>query len=232
MWNVQSQNNCMLLTQRISKGKRRTIPTREDNLAGRSCSLHAQEAPGFRQGHHTRLENGLRPTVHRKSKLLPLLHCEAEPRGEMLLRAITPHWTRTRPSLPCFLLETGLGDSGILPTPGLLELVLHHRPDGTSKRLSNPQVKGWLAHRRCTLSHQTSLPPLRGRAGASGADQSRPTLPPPRRLVVVLPSCNNKSDNNREKHPNITTEQELHPCLPEYLPQFSSIHLFLTSIST
>ena len=39
-----------------------------------------------------------------------------------------------------------------------------------------------------------SRPPWRGRVGAPGEGQSRPTQPPPRRLQGVmedLPSCNN-----------------------------------------
>ena len=57
-------------------------PTGEDNPVGRSRSVQAQEAPGFRQGLNPRPEDNLGPRVHCLSELLPLLLHEAEPPGE------------------------------------------------------------------------------------------------------------------------------------------------------
>ena len=56
--------------------------TGEDNPAGRSHSVQAQEAPGFRHGSNLRPEDNLWPIIHCLSELLPLLLHEAEPPGE------------------------------------------------------------------------------------------------------------------------------------------------------
>ena len=107
---------------------------------------------------------------------------QATRQGLLAVGTVAPHRTRTRPSLPSFLHKNGPGSSGTLPTSGLLELVLHHRPDDTSWRLPNLLTKRWGAPRRYTGSRQTNLPPWSGRAGAPGEDQFRPTLPHPRRI--------------------------------------------------
>ena len=61
---------------------RTTKPTGEDNPAGSSCSVQAQEAPGFRQGPNPRPEDKFWPIIYCLSELLPLLHHDAEPPGE------------------------------------------------------------------------------------------------------------------------------------------------------
>ena len=69
------------------------VNRRKGKPVGRSCSLQAQEAAGFRQGAHPLPENGFRPTVYRKSKLLPRLHCEGEPSGEECIKFKQKHLT-------------------------------------------------------------------------------------------------------------------------------------------
>ena len=59
-----------------------TKPTGEDNPAGSSRSVQAQEAPGFRQGPNPRPEDKLWPIIYCLSELLPLLHHDAEPPSE------------------------------------------------------------------------------------------------------------------------------------------------------
>ena len=58
-----------------------TKPTGEDNPAGRSCSVQAEEAPGFRHGPNSLPADNLGPIIHCLSELFPLLLHEAEPHG-------------------------------------------------------------------------------------------------------------------------------------------------------
>ena len=107
------------------------------------------------------------------------------------IRTIAPRQTRTRPSLPSFLRNMGPGSSGTLPTLGPLELLLHRHPGETSWRPSHLPTRKKRAPRSYTRSRRTNFPPWSERAGAPGEGQCRPTIPTPRRLQGVLPSCNN-----------------------------------------
>ena len=82
IWECTIPKKWIIPTQWIGKHVIRTKPTGEDNPASRSCLIQAQEAPGLHQGPHPRPEDSFWPVVHGQSKLLPLLHREAEPPGE------------------------------------------------------------------------------------------------------------------------------------------------------
>ena len=79
--------------------------------------------------------------------------------------------------------------------------MIHHR----SSPSSEPKI-GWLAE---NIQRATKRVSHRGveRAGAPGAVQSCPTLPLPRRLVVVLPSCGNKWNSTQR----IYNRASIHP---------------------
>ena len=86
-----------------------------------------------------------------------------------------------------------------------------------------------LASRICKMNRKKNLPPCRGRVGAPWADRFRPVLTTPRRLVVVLQSCNNQCSNTGSNY--ITRTKTLFT--PFRLTLFlSSINHFISSFST
>ena len=173
-----------------------TESTREDDLDSRSYSLQAREAPGFRQGPPPRLENNLWPVFHVQEKLLALLRCKAKIPCEdcsECKQLISPDSEKnTASQFSPYSLSTS---SGILPTQGFFGLEHHRRHKLNLPRLSNLRSRSLLVRRICKVNREKNLLPCRGRVGAPGADRSRPTLPPPRRLVVVLQSCSNQWNN-------------------------------------
>ena len=162
------------------------------------------------------------PVFHVQEKLLALLRCNVNTPGEDCSeceKQISPDSEKS--SLPRFHRIVSLASSGTLPTHGLFGLEHHRRHNLNLPRLSNLRSRRLLARRRCKVNREKNLPPCRGKVGAPGADQSPPTLPPPRRLVVVLQSCDNQWNNTGS---NYTTGTK---------PLFTPFHLtlFLSSIN-
>ena len=118
-----------------------------------------------------------------------------------------------------------LADTGV----SCSALALHHCPGDTAQKLSNLRARRWRCRRRRIVSGQTNLLPWRGRVGARGVGQTRPSLPPPRRLEGVLPSCNkrgNRTQHNPENQTLVYPNSSIGSCLQSITLFYS----FLTSV--
>ena len=234
-WNVQSQYNWIFPTQRISTGIRRRIPRGRITPPARSLQSTHRKPPASAKDLTLARKTicGQLSIAWAKSSLCSTTR-PSHPARIDRIRTKAPRRTRTRPSLPSFLRNIGPGSSGTLPTLGPLRLVLHHHPGETSWRPSNLPTRKWRAPRKYTGSRRTILPPWSGRAGAPGEDQSRPTLPPPRRLEGAPPSCNNNRNGTTigkkpNKFPKIRPifTRILHP---NFVFNLSIYHFIITSV--